>query len=195
MDLKTGRSFTLTGEQCRFAYRDSIFKRELAGRCIITRLRLRLPKPWQAVLDYPDLQRLSRDQAEEKPSPRQVYEWVCGSRRAKLPDPAILGNAGSFFKNPLVDHTRQSAVTACAPGLVCYPMPDGKVKLSAGWMIEACGWKGQRIGQVGVYDRQALVLVNYGRASSKELLTLAEAIQDSVYQRFGIRLEIEPTLI
>ncbi|RJQ75576.1 MAG: UDP-N-acetylmuramate dehydrogenase [Desulfobacteraceae bacterium] len=195
VDLKTGRSFSLAAEQCGFDYRDSIFKRNLSGRCMITRVRLHLPKNWKPVLDYPDLQRLRQDSGAARPCARQVYEWVCALRRAKLPDPAMLGNAGSFFKNPIVNNKQHAAILACAPDMVSYPLPGGGFKLSAGWMIEACGWKGRRIGNVGVYARQALVLINHGGASIQELMALAAAIQDSVHQRFGIRLELEPTLI
>jgi UDP-N-acetylmuramate dehydrogenase len=195
VDLKTGRIFSLTAEQCRFGYRDSIFKHELAGRCMVTRVRLRLPKPWKPVLDYPDLRHRWKDLGPEKPTAAQICEWVCDLRRAKLPDPAHLGNAGSFFKNPVVDRPSHALIAAHWPNLVYRPLPDGNVKLSAGWMIEACGWKGKQMGRVGVCDRQALVLVNHGGASARELMTLADAIRDSVYQRFGIRLEMEPTVI
>lgn len=195
VDLKTGRAFTLTAEQCRFGYRDSIFKHELAGRCLVTRVCMRLPRPWEPVLDYPDLRRRWEDLGLQRPGADQIYEWVCDLRQAKLPDPAHLGNAGSFFKNPVVDRQSHALIVARWPDLACHPLPDGNFKLSAGWMIEACGWRGKRIGRVGVCDRQALVLVNHGGASARELMDLADAIQDSVHQRFGIRLEMEPTLI
>lgn len=194
VDLETGRRFSLTGGQCRFGYRDSIFKHELAGRCMITRLRLRLPKPWRAALDYPDLQR-RRELGGGLPDARQVYEWVCTLRQTKLPDPARLGNAGSFFKNPVVGPEQYAAILSNAPDLMGHPHGDGCFKLSAAWMIDACGWKGKRVGTVGVHDRQPLVLVNHGGATAPELLCLAGAIQDSVHRRFGIRLEIEPTLV
>jgi UDP-N-acetylmuramate dehydrogenase len=195
VELKTGRIFSLTAEQCRFGYRDSIFKHELAGRCMVTRVRLRLPRPWKPVLDYPDLRRRWEDFGAERPDADQIFEWVCNLRRAKLPDPANLANAGSFFKNPVVDPKTHAAIIAHTPNLIYHLLPDGNVKLSAGWMIEACGWKGKRVGRMGVYDRQALVLVNHGGASAQELMALAGAIQASVHQRFGIRLEMEPSVI
>ncbi|MEO8299006.1 MAG: UDP-N-acetylenolpyruvoylglucosamine reductase, partial [Burkholderiales bacterium] len=127
--------------------------------------------------------------------PRQIFDWVCAIRRAKLPDPAAIGNAGSFFKNPVVTPEQCRDIIARDPHLVHYPMPDGQYKLAAGWLIDACGWKGKRVGGVGVYDKQALVLINRGGARGAEVVTLARAIQESVYGRFGIRLEPEPVLL
>jgi len=116
-------------------------------------------------------------------------------RRAKLPDPAVIGNAGSFFKNPVVTPEQCRDIIGRDPGIVHYPMPDGSIKLAAGWMIDACGWKGKAVGGAAVYEKQALVLVNRGEARGAEVITLARAIQESVYGRFGIRLEPEPVLI
>jgi UDP-N-acetylmuramate dehydrogenase len=190
VDLKGGRRFSLDGPACAFGYRDSAFKHQLAG-CLITRVRLRLPRPWQPVLTYPDLQRQCPPTADA----RQIFDAVCALRRAKLPDPKEVGNAGSFFKNPVVPRGRFEAVQALDPGCVGYPMADGSVKLSAGRLIEACGWKGRSLGRAAVYARQALVLVNQGGATGQEVLALALAIQNSVYDRFGIRLEIEPPVL
>ena len=130
-----------------------------------------------------------------EPSAQQVFDWVCAIRRAKLPDPAVLGNAGSFFKNPVVSAEQCRDIIARDPGIVHYPLEDGTVKLAAGWLIDACGWKGRSVGRAGVYEKQALVLVNRGGATGAEVLTLARAIQASVYERFGIRLEPEPVVI
>jgi UDP-N-acetylmuramate dehydrogenase len=199
IDLKDGRRFTLTAADCRFGYRDSVFKHDgpggLAGRCLITHVRLRLPQPPRAVLGYLDLERRMADTGISHPSPRQVFEWVCAIRRAKLPDPARIGNAGSFFKNPVVTPEQCRDIIARDPEIVHYPMADGSFKLAAGWLIDACGWKGKSIGQAGVYEKQALVLVNRGQAIGGEIVTLARAIQESVYGRFGIRLEPEPVLL
>ncbi|MCJ8501166.1 UDP-N-acetylmuramate dehydrogenase [Desulfatitalea alkaliphila] len=195
IDLTTGQPFTLTGDQCRFGYRDSIFKHSLAGRCVITRVRLRLPRPWRPVLDYPDLQRRQRESGSGRPDPQQVFDWVCALRRAKLPDPATVGNAGSFFKNPVVTADRFAQLLRRHPAAVGYRQPDGRVKLAAGWLIETCGWRGRTMGRVGVYAHQALVLVNQGGATGIEVLALARAIQESVKGRFGITLEIEPTVV
>ncbi|WP_428417304.1 UDP-N-acetylmuramate dehydrogenase [Methylibium sp.] len=195
IDLQTGAALTLDAAACRFGYRDSVFKQALAGRCLITRVRLRLPQPPTAVLGYLDLERRMADTGITHPTPRQVFDWVCEIRRAKLPDPAVIGNAGSFFKNPVVTPEQCRDIIARDPAIVHYPMADGSFKLAAGWLIDACGWKGKSIGQAGVYEKQALVLVNRGQAIGGEIVTLAQAIQESVYGRFGIRLEPEPVVV
>jgi UDP-N-acetylmuramate dehydrogenase len=195
LDLMTGRTVTLTREMCRFGYRDSVFKRELAGKSVITRVRLRLPRPWQPVLGYLELARRRAESGIADPDPRQVFDWVCAIRQAKLPDPALVGNAGSFFKNPVVSDVQCLDIIGRDPEIVHYPLPDGSIKLAAGWMIDACGWKGKCVGRAGVSDKQALVLVNRGGAIGAEVVTLARAIQESVYGRFGIRLEPEPVLL
>ncbi len=195
VDLVTGRSVTLGAEICAFGYRDSVFKHSLAGRTLITRVRFRLPRPWQPVLGYLDIERKMRETGVAAPSAQQIFDWVCAIRRAKLPDPAVIGNAGSFFKNPVVTPEQCRDIIGRDPEIVHYPMPDGTVKLAAGWMIDACGWKGKSVGQAAVYERQALVLVNRGGAIGAEVMTLARAIQESVYGRFGIRLEPEPVVV
>ena len=195
VDLVTGRSVTLGAQICAFGYRDSVFKHSLAGRSLITRVRFRLPRPWQPVLGYLDLQKKIAETGIASPGPRQIFDWVCAIRRAKLPDPAAIGNAGSFFKNPVVTPEQCRDIIGRDPEIVHYPMPDGSVKLAAAWMIDACGWKGKSVGQAGVYERQALVLVNRGAAIGSEVMTLSRAIQESVYGRFGIRLEHEPVVV
>ena len=199
VDLCTGLTSTLNTERCTFGYRDSVFKRALAGRVVITRVRLRLPRPWRPVLGYLELERklaeLQASDAHAQPSAQQIAHWVIAIRGAKLPDPACIGNAGSFFKNPVVTPEQCRDIIGRDPEIVHYPMPDGSVKLAAGWMIDACGWKGKTVGQAGVYDRHSLVLVNRGEAIGSEVMTLAGAIQESVYGRFGIRLETEPVIV
>ena len=195
VDLLTGRSVTLNGAFCTFGYRDSVFKHSLAGRVVITRVRFRLPKPWQPVLGYLELERKMAEHGVTRPEPRQVFDWICAIRRAKLPDPAVVGNAGSFFKNPVVTPEQCRDIIGRDPEIVHYPMPDGTMKLAAGWMIDACGWKGKTVGKAGVYEKQALVLVNRGGAIGSEVMLLAKAIQESVYGRFGIRLEPEPVVV
>jgi UDP-N-acetylmuramate dehydrogenase len=195
VDLVTGRSVTLGPAFCAFGYRDSVFKHSLAGRTLITRVRFRLSRPWQPVLGYLDIERKMRETGVAAPSAQQIFDWVCTIRRAKLPDPAVIGNAGSFFKNPVVTPEQCRDIIGRDPEIVHYPMPDGSVKLAAGWMIDACGWKGKSVGQAAVYERQALVLVNRGGAIGAEVMTLARAIQESVYGRFGIRLEPEPVVV
>jgi UDP-N-acetylmuramate dehydrogenase len=199
MDLVTGRPALLPAEVCRFGYRDSVFKHSdfggLAGKSVITRVRLRLPKPWQPALGYLDLERKMAETGNMSPDARTIFDWVCAIRRAKLPDPAVIGNAGSFFKNPVVTEEQCRDIIGRDPGIVHYPMPDGSVKLAAGWMIDACGWKGKSVGGAAVYEKQALVLVNKADARGAEVVTLARAIQESVYGRFGIRLEPEPVVV
>ncbi|HEV7913781.1 MAG TPA: UDP-N-acetylmuramate dehydrogenase [Albitalea sp.] len=195
VDLVTGRSVTLHAPICAFGYRDSEFKHSLAGRTLITRVRLHLPKPWQPVLGYLELERKRAETGITQPSAQQVADWIIAIRRAKLPDPALIGNAGSFFKNPVVTPEQCRDIIGRDPEIVHYPMPDGSVKLAAGWMIDACGWKGKTVGEAGVYEKQALVLVNRGGAIGSEVMTLARAIQESVYGRFGIRLETEPVVV
>ena len=195
VDLVTGRSVTLGPHTCAFAYRDSVFKHALAGRSCITRVRFRLPRPWRPVLGYLELQKKVAETGIDAPDARQIFDWVCAIRRAKLPDPAAIGNAGSFFKNPVVTPEQCRDIIGRDPEIVHYPMPDGSVKLAAAWMIDACGWKGKFVGDAGVYEKQALVLVNRGAAIGSEVMTLARAIQESVYGRFGIRLEPEPVLV
>ena len=214
VDLLTGQSFTLDAAQCAFGYRDSVFKHApsnpdnaeslprgmgLAGRAVITHVRFRLPKPWKPVLGYAELERRAAEEGIAEPSAQQIFDWVCAIRRAKLPDPAVIGNAGSFFKNPTVTPEQCADIIAREPKIVHYPLDDGRIKLAAGWLIDACGWKGKTVGQAAVYDKQALVLVNKGRGDTSvtggEVMTLAGAIQTSVYERFGIRLEPEPVVV
>jgi len=195
VDLVTGRSVTLRESICAFGYRDSEFKRSLANRSVITRVRLRLPRPWRPVIGYLDLERKIAETGITAPSALQIFDWICTIRRAKLPDPAQVGNAGSFFKNPVVTPEQCRDIIGRDPAVVHYPMPDGSVKLAAGWLIDACGWKGKSVGGAAVYEKQALVLVNRGGAIGSEVMTLARAIQESVYGRFGIRLEPEPVVV
>ena len=195
VDLVTGLGISLDRRQCLFGYRDSVFKNVLAGKVVITRVRFALPRPWQPVLGYLELERKVAETGIAEPSARQVYDWICAIRRAKLPDPAVIGNAGSFFKNPIVTEDQCRDIIGRDPHVVHYPMPDGTFKLAAGWLIDACGWKGKSIGRAGVYEKQALVLVNRGDAIGAEVVTLAKAIQESVYGRFGIRLEPEPVVL
>ena len=195
VDLVTGRSVTLGAMVCAFGYRDSVFKHSLARRSVITRVRFRLPRPWRPVLGYLELERKRVESGIHEPDAQKLFDWICAIRRAKLPDPGKLGNAGSFFKNPVVSREQCRDIIGRDPEIVHYPMPDGSVKLAAGWLIDACGWKGKSVGQAGVYEKQALVLVNRGNATGSEVLLLAQAIQESVYGRFGIRLEAEPVVV
>jgi UDP-N-acetylmuramate dehydrogenase len=192
-DLHAGRQVQMGPADCRFAYRDSVFKHAQAGRWLIVAVRLRLPCVWRPVMDYPDLQRYP-PLLKTHTQPRHIFDAVCEIRRAKLPDPAVLGNAGSFFKNPVVDAARYERLKAEYPELPAYPQPDGQYKLAAGWLIDQAGWKGRRVGPVGMHERQALVLVNYGGATAQDVLGLAAQIKDAIGQRFGVELEQEPVV-
>ena len=208
IDLQTGQLFTLDAAQCGFGYRDSVFKHAagdkglgLKDRALILRVRFALPKAWKPVLGYADLEKKQAEQGGVTPTARQLFDWICQIRRAKLPDPAQIGNAGSFFKNPTVSPEQCADIIARDPKVVHYRLADGSFKLAAGWLIDACGWRGKSIGQAGVFEKQALVLVNRGPsadgqgATGGEVMTLARAIQTSVYERFGLRLETEPVVL
>ncbi|SDV49435.1 UDP-N-acetylmuramate dehydrogenase [Chitinasiproducens palmae] len=193
-DVLDGSWRTLGRDDCAFGYRDSVFKRGGRDRWIITSVVFRLPKRWQARTGYGDIAaRLAA--LGRAPRARDVFDAVCAIRRAKLPDWRETGNAGSFFKNPLVDAARHAALVASEPGLVAYPQPDGGAKLAAGWLIERCGFKGVTRGHAGVHDAQALVLVNRGGASGSEVVALAREIVEAVMTRFGVTLEIEPLVV
>lgn len=193
LDRQTGELREFTLEDCAFAYRDSLFKRN-PGRWLILRVRFALSRIMHLHLDYgPVRQRLS-EQGIEQPTAQNVSDAICSIRREKLPDPAELGNAGSFFKNPVVPAALAEHIRQAHPGLVAYPQADGQVKLAAGWLIELAGWKGYRDGDAGVHRLQALVLVNYGQASGMQLHRLAQKIQVDILERFGVELEMEPNL-
>ncbi len=185
-----GRTEWMSTEACDFAYRDSVFKGRLAERVVITRLVLRLSCGSRPRLGYGDL----AIRAGEAATPLEVAQAVCAIRREKLPDPALLGNAGSFFKNPQVTRGKAERLLVAAPDMPHFPQPDGRVKLAAGWLIDRCGLKGWRQGHFGVHDRQALVLVHFGGGSAAELLEFAECIATRVRERFGVALEREPRL-
>lgn len=195
VDLHDGSSHTLSPDQCAFSYRDSIFKHALAGRALITRVHFCLSRVPQMRLDYGDIRGHLNAAGISAPTPLQVAEAVCAIRRSKLPDPAVIGNAGSFFKNPLVGAAQHAELKTRFPALVSYPQADGSFKLAAGWLIDQSGWKGYRDGDAGVHDRQALVLCNHGKASGRQILMLSERIISDIDQRFGVRLEREPVLV
>lgn len=210
VDLRTAETFTLDASACAFGYRDSVFKHApsvsengqgmgLKGVAVITQVRLALPKRWRPELSYLDLQRKVEQTGIVQPSARQIYDWIVDIRSSKLPNPQVIGNVGSFFKNPTVSPEQCQDIIGRDPHVVHYDLGNGQFKLAAGWLIDACGWKGKTIGRAGVYDKQALVLVNRGTpenpVSGAEVMTLAKAIQTSVYERFGIMLEPEPEVL
>lgn len=198
IDLTSGEERAFSRADCRFAYRDSLFKQQgwhLSGRLAITRVVFRLPKAWQPITRYADLARWLEERGQANPTPAQVAEAVMAIRRAKLPDPSAVPNAGSFFHNPVVDAATAARLATAHPGLPHYPQPDGRVKLAAGWLIEHAGWKGRRLGPAGMYEKQALVLVNLGGASGADVAALMHAVQADVAARFGVTLTPEPVFV
>ncbi|MFN4079488.1 MAG: UDP-N-acetylmuramate dehydrogenase [Saprospiraceae bacterium] len=193
LDIETLKIRHFTRPACRFGYRDSLFKREAKGRFIILTVCLKLARgsAHRLKLDYGDIRRTLQAYGIPNPGIADVARAVIDIRRSKLPDPKVLPNSGSFFKNPEISATAFEALKKRYPQIPHYPAPEGRVKVPAGWLIEQCGWKGKRIGDAGCHERQALVLVNYGRASGRDILRLAELIQTSVGNHFGIDLEPE----
>jgi UDP-N-acetylmuramate dehydrogenase len=193
-DLIEHRVVTLDRSACGFAYRDSVFKHE-PDRFIVTAVRFALPRSHTLRLDYAGIRDELERMGVDKPAPFHVAEAVVHLRTRKLPDPAVIGNAGSFFKNPIVDAAQGEALKREHDQLVAWPGPDTRWKLSAAWLIEAAGFKGMRDGDAGISNRHALVLVNHGKATGQELWAFAQRVIDGVQARFGVRLEPEPILI
>lgn len=182
----------LSVDDCEFGYRDSVFKSDAGRHWMVLNVRFALPKSWHPVLDYPDLWELTEREFGSV-SPQEVFDQVVAVRQAKLPDPAVKPNVGSFFKNPVVSQAQMQALREDYPKLVGYPQPDGRVKLAAGWLIDQCGFKGRRLGPMAVHDRQALVLVNEGGATADDVMNLASEIAGQVMAKFGVALEMEPS--
>ncbi len=181
------------GSECKFAYRNSIFKEELKGNAFISRVRLRLSKLAIPVLSYGALKGMkARDVV---PSSREISDAVINIRQSKLPDPDVLGNCGSFFHNPIVEKAFAEAIKANYPSMPSYPMGQGMVKIPAAWLIEKCGLKGKKYGEVGCYEKHALVIVNYGGATGKEVRTHVNRVQDQVQERFNIHLKPEVNIL
>ena len=202
-DTQKNTWVTLTRDVCHFSYRDSVFKQE-PNRLIVASITLALPKKWVPNLSYAELKNAFANQSNI--TPRDIFERVCAIRRSKLPDPKVIGNAGSFFHNPVVNDSIYQKLKSRFPDLVAYSTyPTTQTnqttqtiphwKLAAGWLIDQCGLKGYRQGSVGVYEKQALVLVNHGGGTGKELLHLAKTIQDRVQEKFGVALTIEPVIL
>ncbi|HAH23406.1 MAG TPA: UDP-N-acetylenolpyruvoylglucosamine reductase [Prolixibacteraceae bacterium] len=192
-DLDTEFEYTIEGYECQFAYRDSIFKKLFKNRFIITSVVYKLDKFPEFILHYGDLK--AEVQKLGEVNLRNIRQTVIRIRESKLPDPAVVGNAGSFFKNPIVDASLAEDLLDNYPAMSHYPADDGKIKLAAGWLIEQCGWKGFRRGDAGVHDKQALVLINYGNATGREIYDLSEEIKLSVLDKFGVYLELEVNVI
>ena len=190
--LSDGQDLALSRAECEFGYRDSVFKRELRDRVMITAVELQLSREPRVHAEYPALADALAHHRGSRLTPQAVFNAVVNIRRNKLPDPTVEPNAGSFFKNPLVSAQQAQELVNKFPALPSYPQADGQAKLAAAWMIEHCGWKGYREDDIGVHPDHALVLVNYGNKSGERLLSLASEIAATVADTFGLQLVIEP---
>jgi len=198
VDTRTGEPRDFRKVDCAFGYRDSVFRRMIDGerdRYAIMRVRFHLSRRFTPHLDYGDIKVELQQASITEPTAMDVSRAVMAIRSSRLPDPAVIGNAGSFFKNPVLAADVAASLKAQFPGMPQYPAAADKVKVAAGWLIEQTGWKGRRIGAVGVHERHALVLVNHGGATGAEVWALAQAVQADVVSKFGITLEPEPRIV
>ncbi|MEN3929771.1 UDP-N-acetylmuramate dehydrogenase [Microvirga sp. W0021] len=191
LDLRTGKLSRLEASECAFGYRESIFKHQYKSGYAITAVGLGLPKKWQPVLTYGELRSFDPDKVTAK----AVFDAICQIRRSKLPDPSVTGNAGSFFKNPVVDAEKAQSLLAKYPDMPAYKQADGSLKLAAGWLIDQCGLKGHQIGGAAVHTQQALVIINLNNATPQDVANLARHVRQQVAERFGILLEPEVRFI
>lgn len=191
VQLKTGVKFRLSAIECKFGFRESIFKHELREHHAIVAVGLRLKKAWKPTINYGDLSRLDVHQV----TPRHIFDAVCAIRRSKLPDPTVFGNAGSFFMNPIITATEAERFLRNYPDAPHYLQSDGRIKLAAGWLIEKAGLKGYKLANAAVYEYHALVLINNGNASGHEIAALAKYIRQQVANRFAVWLEPEVRFI
>lgn len=197
-DFEKSQFITVDRNDCRFAYRDSLFKQEgwhLNGRLAITQVIFRLPKAWTANDRYADVTQELAARQISQPQAADIAEAIIAIRRRKLPDPALIPNAGSFFHNPVVDRSKAEQLAKFHPKLPQYPQPDGRIKLAAGWLIEEAGWKGKNLGPVGMFEKQALVLVNHGGACGNDVRATMAAVQKDVSARFDVQLTPEPIFL
>jgi len=194
LDILTGKKKIFSKTECEFGYRESVFKNKLKGKYFITAVSFKLNKKENKNANYRALQDFLKENKIEIKSSKDVSEAIANVRRSKLPDPKVLGNAGSFFKNVYIDADKLAELKLKYPEIPSFQEAE-KIKIPTGWLVEQCGWKGKRVENVGVHDKQALVLVNYGGATGKEVLALANQIIDSVQQKFGLKLTPEVNLI
>ncbi|MGZ3756235.1 MAG: UDP-N-acetylmuramate dehydrogenase [Mucilaginibacter sp.] len=194
-EIATGNFKTFTKGDCRFGYRESVFKTTLQGRYIIVSVKFHLSMVPDINLKYGAIEQELANRHIENPTIKDVSKVVSHIRVSKLPDPSTIGNAGSFFKNPVISKEEFDPIQARYPEIVNYPAGEGFVKLAAGWLIEQCGWKGKVVGNTGTWKNQALVLVNHGGATGAEVYTFSSQIIDSVYTKFGVTLQREVNII
>jgi UDP-N-acetylmuramate dehydrogenase len=192
-DCQTMQWVTLDRAHCQFSYRHSLFKAK-PQRYIIAAVNFFLPKQWQPRISYADLQGYFSGKEHSFITPQAIFNAVYAIRTQKLPDPKQIGNVGSFFQNPIVENSKLTELKQRYPAIVAYPENANHSKLAAGWLIDQCGFKGLRAGNVGVHDKQALVLINLGKGNARELLALAHQIQETIRDRFGVDLVIEPII-
>lgn len=195
LNLKTLQIERFNQSDCKFGYRESVFKRALKGKYVITSVIYRLSKTPAINTSYGVINQQLEEMKIVNPTPKDVSEAVIAIRQSKLPDPREIGNSGSFFKNPIVERSLADQIKTKYPDMPSYPVDDSTVKLAAGWLIEQAGWKGKQIGNYGVHKKQALVLVNYGGATGQQIYQLSEDIIQSVQEKFGVQLEREVNII
>ncbi len=195
VDLHTGELTRFTKADCQFSYRRSIFKEELQGKLFVLSINLALKKHAKTNAKYGDILQTLEQMGVDEATPKAVSEAVCKIRTSKLPDPEKFGNAGSFFMNPELEICRFHALQKEYADIPNYAGSSGMIKVSAGWMIEQCGWKGKRLGNAGVYKHHALTLLNHGGATGKEIVALAQEIKESVQKKFNVTLEEEVNLL
>jgi UDP-N-acetylmuramate dehydrogenase len=196
IEIASGEERTFKADECQFGYRESIFKKQVKGKYIITSVTLKLTKNNHMLnTSYGTIKDILMELGINEPTIKDVSDAVVSIRQSKLPDPKVIGNAGSFFKNPTIDKIDFEGLKIEFPGLPGYVVSESEVKIPAAWLIEQCGWKGERRGNIGVHTKQALVLVNYGGGNGTEIKKLAEDIQNSVSEKFGIELSPEVNFI
>ena len=195
IELATGEKRVFTKEECAFGYRNSVFKNELKGQYVITSVDFLLHKQADLKLEYGNIKAYLTEHGIESPTLLQLHDVICAIRDAKLPDVKQIGNAGSFFKNPVISAEQFEALQRQYPDIPHYPDAEGMVKVPAGWLIEQAGWKGWHNEHVGVYEKQALVLVHYGGGTGEDIVNLAKRIQDSVEEKFGVQISPEVNFV
>lgn len=195
LQIDSGEIHTFSNAACQFGYRDSVFKRYLKGGYVIAYVTFKLSKKHQIHIEYGAIRDVLLERGIDNPSIKDVSDAVIHIRQSKLPDPKVLGNAGSFFKNPVIGKALLEKLQGLNPNIPFFEVNDSQVKVPAGWLIEQAGWKGKDMGTFGVHDKQALVLVNRGGARGQEIFDLSTAILEDIYQKFEIRLEREVNVI